>query len=38
VFVSGVEYAYFGLGERLASGFQVGKKLFKGKKGFAQKV
>ena len=27
VFASGVEYAYFGLGKRLARGFQVGKKL-----------
>ncbi len=27
VFASGYEYAYFGLGDRLASGFRVGKKL-----------
>ena len=27
IFSSGLEYAYYGLGARLASGFQVGKEL-----------
>jgi flavin reductase (DIM6/NTAB) family NADH-FMN oxidoreductase RutF len=30
MFTSGVEYAYFSLGTRLAPGFQVGKKLVRG--------
>ena len=38
VFTSGVEYAYFRLGARLAPGFQVGKKLVNGKKGLTQKT
>jgi len=37
VFASGVEYAYFSLGERIAPGFQAGKKLVEGKKGSTQK-
>ena len=37
VFTSGVEYAYFRLGARLAPGFQVGKKLVNGKKEYTQK-
>ena len=30
VYTSGVQYAYFSLGKRLAPGFQVGKKLVRG--------
>ena len=37
VFTTGVEYAYFGLGARLASGYKAGKKLIDGKKGSTQK-
>lgn len=29
IFTSGIEYAYFGLGEKIARGFHVGKKLVK---------
>jgi flavin reductase (DIM6/NTAB) family NADH-FMN oxidoreductase RutF len=29
-YVSGVEYAYFGMGKKIARGFRVGKKLIKG--------
>jgi len=37
VFASGVDYAYFRLGTRIAPGYQVGKKLVDGKKGFTKK-